>query len=81
MKPGNRRGYGAGDNIMAGYFATKRNSVLRNGWLYTGDLEQLVKGYIYLTARKNEIIKVRGKRISPKEIEAVVLNLPEVIDC
>jgi len=24
---------------------------------------------------------VRGKRISPKEIEAVILALPEVIDC
>ena len=38
-------------------------------------------GYIYLTARKKEIIKVGGKRISPKEIENVILQLPEVIDC
>ena len=38
-------------------------------------------GYIYLTARKKEIIKVRGKRISPKEIEAVILEITEVIDC
>lgn len=73
-----------GDNIMAGYFADEEGSsrVLRNGWLYTGDLGTVdEEGYIYLTARKNEIIKVRGKRISPKEIEAVILDLPEVIDC
>ena len=38
-------------------------------------------GYIFLTARKKEIIKVGGKRISPKEIEAVILELPEVVDC
>jgi long-chain acyl-CoA synthetase len=38
-------------------------------------------GYIYLTARSKEIIKLRGKRISPKEIEAVILSIPEVIDC
>jgi long-chain acyl-CoA synthetase len=38
-------------------------------------------GFIYLTARSKEIIKVGGKRISPKEIEAVVLTLQGVVDC
>ena len=38
-------------------------------------------GFIYLSARKKEIIKVRGKRVSPKEIEAVILEIPEVVDC
>jgi len=73
-----------GDNIMIGYFADEEGTTntLRNGWLYTGDLGTVDKdGYIYLSARKKEIIKVRGKRISPKEIEAVILELPEVIDC
>lgn len=73
-----------GDNIMIGYFADEEGTrnALRNAWLYTGDLGTVDKdGYIYLTARKKEIIKVRGKRISPKEIEAVILEIPEVIDC
>ena len=73
-----------GDNIMMGYFADKEGTkyAIRNGWLYTGDLGTIDEdGYIYLTARSKEIIKVRGKRISPKEIEAVILALPEVIDC
>jgi acyl-CoA synthetase (AMP-forming)/AMP-acid ligase II len=73
-----------GDNIMIGYFADEEGTknTLRNGWLYTGDLGTVDKdGYIYLTARKKEIIKVRGKRISPKEIEAVILEITEVIDC
>lgn len=73
-----------GDNIMIGYFADEEGTgnTLRNGWLYTGDLGTVDKdGYIYLTARKKEIIKVRGKRISPKEIEAVILEISEVIDC
>lgn len=73
-----------GDNIMMGYFADDEGTrnTLRKGWLYTGDLGTVDKdGYIYLTARKKEIIKVRGKRISPKEIEAVILEITEVIDC
>jgi len=74
-----------GDNIMMGYFADEegtKNAIRKGGWLYTGDLGTVDDdGYIYLTARSKEIIKVRGKRISPKEIEAVILALPEVIDC
>lgn len=73
-----------GDNIMTGYFADEEGTknAIRNGWLYTGDLGTVdEEGYIYLTARSKEIIKVRGKRISPKEIEAVILEIPEVIDC
>lgn len=73
-----------GDNIMLGYFADEEGTknTLRNGWLYTGDLGTVdQEGYIFLTARKKEIIKVGGKRISPKEIEAVILELPEVVDC
>jgi len=73
-----------GNNIMVGYFADAEGTknTIRDGWLFTGDLGTVDEdGYIFLTARKKEIIKVRGKRISPKEIEAVILELPEVIDC
>jgi acyl-CoA synthetase (AMP-forming)/AMP-acid ligase II len=73
-----------GDNVMLGYFKDEEGTknTIRDGWLYTGDLGTVDKdGYIFLTARKKEIIKVGGKRISPKEIEAVILELPEVVDC
>ncbi len=73
-----------GDNIMMGYYADEEGTknAIRDGWLYTGDLGTVdEEGYIYLTARSKEIIKVRGKRISPKEIEAVILSISDVIDC
>jgi len=73
-----------GNNIMAGYLddPIETSHTIRNGWLYTGDLGTVdEEGYIYLTSRIKEIIKVRGKRVSPKEIEEVIEMIPEVIDC
>ena len=69
---------------MMGYFSDEEGTknAIRNGWLYTGDLGTVDdEDYIFLTARSKEIIKVGGKRISPKEIEAVILHIPEVVDC
>jgi len=73
-----------GDNVMLGYLndPESNSQTLKNGWLYTGDMAQKdSEGFIYLVARKKEIIKVRGKRVSPKEIEEVILSVPDVIDC
>jgi acyl-CoA synthetase (AMP-forming)/AMP-acid ligase II len=73
-----------GRNVMLGYFDDPKESgkAIRNGWLYTGDLATIDnEGFIYLTARKKEIIKVGGKRVSPKEIEGVIDMIPGVIDC
>ncbi|GAB4334085.1 MAG: class I adenylate-forming enzyme family protein [Bacteroidales bacterium] len=73
-----------GDNIMAGYFKSPDLTAesLRDGWLHTGDLAKVDEdGFIYVTGRLKEMIKVRGRRISPKEIEAVIVALPGVVDC
>jgi len=73
-----------GENIMLGYYKDEvgTNLAIKNGWLYTGDMAKVdEEGFIYLVARKKEIIKVGGKRVSPKEIEAVILSIPEVVDC
>lgn len=73
-----------GDNIMPGYYKDPESTAqtIKNGWLHTGDLATVdEEGYIFLTARKKEIIKVGGRRISPKEIEDVIVSMPEVVDC
>ncbi|WP_179334662.1 AMP-binding protein [Winogradskyella costae] len=73
-----------GENIMLGYFKDKEGTdlTINDGWLHTGDLAKIDKdGFIYLVARKKEIIKVSGKRVSPKEIEDVILAILEVEDC
>jgi len=73
-----------GDNIMKGYLGDPEGTAqtLRGGWLHTGDLAYLDKdGFFFLTARKKEIIKVGGRRISPKEIEEVIVTIPGVVDC
>ncbi|MBN1414624.1 MAG: acyl--CoA ligase [Bacteroidales bacterium] len=74
----------SGNNIMQGYYKDPESTAqtIRNGWLHTGDLATVDdEGFIYLTARKKEIIKVGGRRVSPKEIEEVIVSMPEIIDC
>jgi long-chain acyl-CoA synthetase len=73
-----------GDNIMKGYLGDKADTeaTLKDGWLHTGDLAYRDDdGFFFHTARQKEIIKVGGRRISPKEIEEVIVTIPGVVDC
>lgn len=73
-----------GGNIMKGYFNDKQatDKVLIKGNLYTGDLAKVDdEGFIYIVAREKNIIKSGGIRISPKEIEDIILQIPEVVEC
>ncbi|HHV30016.1 AMP-dependent synthetase/ligase [Acetivibrio mesophilus] len=69
-----------GDSVMLGYYnneaATK--AVLKNGWLYTGDLGRMDEnGFIYITGRqKNIIVTKTGKNIFPEEVEAYINKSP-----
>jgi len=71
-----------GDNVMLGYFentlATEK--ILKDGWLYTGDLGHVDReGFYYITGRKkNVIVTKNGKNIFPEEVEAY-LNKSEFI--
>ncbi|WAG58035.1 AMP-binding protein [Clostridium estertheticum] len=73
-----------GDNIMKGYFNDKEETdkVLKQGYLYTGDIAKVDdEGFIYIVSREKNIIKSGGIRISPKEIEDIILQIPEVVEC
>ena len=62
-----------GENIMQGYYnkPVETAQVIKDGWLYTGDLGHLDEvGNIVVTGRKKEIIVLsNGKNINPAEIE------------
>ncbi|AYD41116.1 AMP-dependent synthetase [Clostridium fermenticellae] len=73
-----------GGNIMTGYFndKTSTDKVLKNGLLYTGDIGKKDEdGFIYIVSREKNIIKSAGNRISPKEIENVIVGIKEVVEC
>jgi long-chain acyl-CoA synthetase len=75
----------SGPNIMKGYYNRPEETaeVLKNGWLYTGDLGYIDKeGFLYITGRKKEIIVLsNGKNVNPVEIESALLESPLVKDC
>jgi acyl-CoA synthetase (AMP-forming)/AMP-acid ligase II len=77
-----------GSNIMIGYWnePDETKKVLKPGrypgeyLLYTGDLFRIDKeGFLYFEQRMDNIIKSRGERISPKEIENVIYQLKDII--
>lgn len=68
-----------GPNVMQGYFnrPDETADVLKDGWLYTGDLGRMDEdGYLYITGRKKEIIVLsNGKNINPSEVETKIENM------
>ena len=72
-----------GDNVMVGYWNDPRQTedVLRPEGLRTGDLARVDEdGYIYIEGRKSDIIKSGAYRISPEEIEEIILELAGIAE-
>lgn len=66
-----------GQNIMQGYWRDPEGTreVLRNGWLYTGDLGAAdVDGWIFLKGRRSAFLKIAGHRVHPGELEDFVTS-------
>ena len=76
-----------GSNVMMGYWNCPEEtaSVIRSGrfpWervLYTGDLfKQDEDGFLYFVSRKDDMIKSRGEKVSPTEVERVIQEMAGV---
>ncbi len=53
--------------------------VLRDGWLFTGDLGYLDEdGYLFVVDRKKDVIKPSGFQVWPREVEEVIASHPRV---
>jgi acyl-CoA synthetase (AMP-forming)/AMP-acid ligase II len=78
-----------GSNVMKGYWQLpeETDKVLKPGAypgervLHTGDFFKMDdEGYLYFVGRKDDIIKTRGERVSPKEVEDVLHALDGVAE-
>ncbi|TGQ42049.1 AMP-binding protein [Mesorhizobium sp. M00.F.Ca.ET.216.01.1.1] len=78
-----------GPHVMQGYWRneTATERMLRPGpnpWekvLYTGDLFRTDEdGFLYFVGRKDDIIKTRGEKVAPKEVEAVLHAHPGIAE-
>ena len=78
-----------GSHVMRGYWRKPEQTAerLKAGdlpgemYLYTGDIFRTdSEGYLYFVARKDDIIKSRGEKVSPREVENVLHKLDGVLE-
>jgi acyl-CoA synthetase (AMP-forming)/AMP-acid ligase II len=73
-----------GPQVMRGYLGDEeatRNTLDADGWLHTGDIGHADEdGWFYLVDRLKELIKYKGFQVAPAELEAVLLEHPQVAD-
>lgn len=70
-----------GGSVTAGYEGEPEagGSAFADGWFRTGDEGYLdAEGYLYLTGRLKEMINRAGEKISPREVEDVLVAHPQV---
>lgn len=78
-----------GSNVMKGYWEMPDETAKRlkpgkypgEMVLYTGDLFKMdEEGFLYFVGRKDDIIKSRGEKVSPKEIENILYEIDGVVE-
>ncbi|MDR6113390.1 MULTISPECIES: fatty acyl-AMP ligase [unclassified Sphingomonas] len=67
-----------GPSVMVGYFRDQAatEACMVDGWLDTGDMGYMSKGYIYIVGRAKDMIIVNGRNHWPQDIEWAVEQLP-----
>ncbi|MCG2631010.1 amino acid adenylation domain-containing protein [Bradyrhizobium sp. WYCCWR 13023] len=72
-----------GPNMSRGYYNDEAatQAAFRNGWFRTGDLGYLdADGYLFIVGRIKDVINRGGQKISPLEVEEVLLAHPAVLE-
>lgn len=72
-----------GPNVMKAYWRNPKATAetkTSDGWLKTGDIAYVREGKWYIVDRKKELIKVRGAQVAPAELEALLLEHPQIVD-
>ncbi len=70
-----------GDNVTSGYESNPKANAeaFTNGWFRTGDQGAMDSdGYLSITGRLKEIINRGGEKISPREVDEVLMDHPAV---
>jgi acyl-CoA synthetase (AMP-forming)/AMP-acid ligase II len=73
-----------GPNVTPGYEANPEANAkaFTNGWFRTGDQGSIdAEGYLQLTGRLKELINRGGEKISPVEVDVVLMDHPAVQQC
>jgi long-chain acyl-CoA synthetase len=72
-----------GPQVMKGYYKKpdETTAVLRDGWLFTGDIGFLdADGYLTIVDRKKEMIVAGGFNVYPSEVDGVLFAHPKVLE-
>jgi long-chain acyl-CoA synthetase len=68
-----------GPNIFKGYHRNEEATaeIIEDGWLHSGDLGEIIDGYVHITGRKKDlIITSSGKNVSPELLESALRETP-----
>ncbi|HEX4015591.1 MAG TPA: class I adenylate-forming enzyme family protein [Frankiaceae bacterium] len=70
-----------GPFLMEGYYGRERHETFdAGGWYHTGDLFHVDDdGFYYFTGRSGDMIKTAGANVSPREVEAAILDLAGLV--
>ena len=70
-----------GDLVMDGYWNHPEESraAIVDGWLHTGDIGELDRGYLRITDRKKDMIVLSGgDNVSPAKVEGMLMAEPAI---
>jgi long-chain acyl-CoA synthetase len=72
-----------GPQVMKGYWKSPEitNNTIIDGWLRTGDLARMdEQGYFYIEGRAKDIIKYKGYKVMPREVEEKLYEHPAILE-